>query len=596
MKLHAHPAMFLSAGALGLAGADQANDPPIERLEPEVQGEVAGDAGRLAPDSTAQRIQESILDGALDRHLAAHSEGLKVGARRAYALRVFDPIWTRDGARGLMDELERADHVGLSVDPALREAVHEAIADLRTGDRPRAAEADILITSAFLAYADARTNGATEPDNVGDLLHGRTNPERIGLWLAEAGADRLDYDALDPDHAAYRELERLRELYADYAETGAWQRIDPPATLIEAGDRHELVPRLRERLAAEGYAIPEPPTRPAADQTGQAASNGEGETVQGDEAPGDENRNSAGERLFSEALSEVLAEFQADRGLKEDGIVGPRTLEALNTPPEDLVARIDANLERWRWAPERFPDRHVRVNIPAYRVYAFENGEAVVDMKAIVGQASRETPIVWDSIEYLVANPRWYVPESILERDKLEHIRENPADYIQSHDYYVLDRDTGSRVPAAEIDWEDADVEEQYRLVQESGEDNALGELKFIFPNQHSVYLHGTPAEHLFGENLRSFSSGCMRIERPLEMSDWIASNDAGLTPERVRDAVEGEELQRLDLAEPVPVYTTYFTVETDDDGSAVFHPDIYGWDRETIERLEAEPVRLAES
>lgn len=584
MKLHAHPTLFLSAAAVALMAFQDKSDPPMERLEPEVQGEVQGEAGLLAPGSTAQAIQQDILDGALDAHLAEHSEGLKVGARRAYALRVFDPIWTEDGVAAFLDALERAEEAGLSVDPAMTQAVRDAQNDVRSGDQERASEADILVTAAFLAYADARVNGTTEPEEISELMRDKTSPERVALWLAEAGENAFDYDALDPDHEAYRQLEALRARYAGLAEDGGWERLDAPATLIEAGDRHELVPLLRERLAAEGYDVPDP-----------AAVSVEAET-DGEAGPEETDEDAADKRLFSEAMSRALTNFQADRGLKEDGIVGPRTLEALNTAPEDLIARIDANLERWRWAPERFPDRHVRVNIPAYRAYAYEDGEAVLDMKAIVGQADRETPIVWDSIEYLVANPRWYVPESILERDKLEDIRESPEEYIQSHDYFVLDRDTGARVPATQIDWEEADVEEEFRLVQESGEDNALGELKFIFPNPHNVYLHGTPADHLFAENLRSFSSGCMRLERPLELSDWIASGDPAISPEQVRTAVEGSELQRLNLAEPVPVYTTYFTVEVDEGGQPVFHPDIYGWDEDTIEQLSTEPVHLAES
>lgn len=572
--------LFCLPGAL-LLTAFATGEPPIERLEPEVQGEEQGEPGLMTSGSTARAIRESVTAGALEDRLYGLSDGMRTAARRAYAIRVFDPIWTRQGAQTLLDAFDAAEDVGLHVAPSLREAVETQI-DYIGADAPeRAAEADLVLTAAFLAYADARINGATEPDSVADPMTGRTNPERIPLWLAEAGEGRLDHSLLDPQHAAFDRLLDIRNRYLGYAEAGGWQTLEAPGTLVEAGEREPVIADLRTRLEAEDYDVPEPPMREVEVET-------EGET-------GEETRQESDPTLFTEDLSEALKQFQTDRGLKEDGIVGPRTLAALNTPPEDIVARIDANLERWRWAPERFPGHHIRVNIPAYRVRAWEDGEIAVEMKAIVGLASRETPMVTESIEYLVANPRWYVPESILVRDKLEDIRANP-DYIESHDYFVLDRDTGARVPPGEIDWTDPEVEEEYRLVQESGEENALGELKFIFPNRHSIYLHGTPAQHLFAENIRSFSSGCIRIVRPLEMSDWIASNDPDLTPQQVREVVAGKELQRLPLAEPVAVYTVYFSVEATEDGEAIFHPDIYGWDEATSAALENNPIAFADT
>ena len=568
--------LFALSGAALLLAAEARSEPPIERLEPRVQGEEQGEPGLIAPGSTAHVIQEAILAGALQDRLSGVSDGTRVAARRAYALRVFDPIWTREGARSLLSAFDDAEAVGLSIAPGLRQAVSDQVQHIGAQEARRAGEADLVLTAAFLAYADARINGATEPENVADPLADKTSPERLGLWLARAGEGRLDHSELDPGHAEFARLTELRAHYADHAGEGGWTRLEPPGTLVEAGEREPVITDLRTRLAEEGYEVPAPPMR----------------TVEAD--AGEETREEPDDTLFTEALSEVLKQFQADRGLKQDGILGPRTLDALNATPQDLIARIDANLERWRWAPARDRRGCSRGYGVRESARAYENGEIAVEMKAIVGLASRKTPIVFESIEYLVANPRWYVPESILERDKLDDIRANP-DYIESHDYFVLDRDSGARVPAGDIDWSAADVEEEYRLVQESGEENALGELKFIFPNRYSIYLHGTPAQHLFTENLRSFSSGCVRIEKPLEMSDWIASHDPELTPQEVREAVAGEELQRLELGEPVAIYTVYFTAEAGPDGDARLHPDIYGWDAETIAALEARPVALSE-
>lgn len=567
---------LLCLPAVLLLSAYSPDDPPIERLEPDVQGEEQGEPGRMPESSTARAIHEAVTADILETRLPHVSEGVRTAARQAYALRVFDPIWTRDGAEALLAAFDEAETVGLTIAPSLRDSVREQSRFIGADSPERASEADIILTSAFLAYADARTNGATDPDKVADPLTNKISPERLALWLAEAGEGRLDHGKLDPDHDEFDRLVEIRARYQDYAEAGGWVALEPPGTLVETGEREPVIADLRTRLDAEGYDVPDPPMREVEVEDSE------------------ETRQEPDDTLLTEDLAAVLTEFQADRGLKEDGIVGPRTLGALNTPPEDLVARIDANLERWRWAPGQFPDRHIRVNIPAYRVRAWEDGEIAVEMKAIVGLVGRKTPMLTESIEYLVANPRWYVPESILRRDKLEDIRAN-SDYIATHDYYVLDRATGERVSPGSIDWNAAGVEEHYRLVQKSGDENALGELKFIFPNPQSIYLHGTPAQHLFAHNLRSFSSGCIRIMRPLEMADWIASNDPELTPHQVRESVGGTDLQRLYLGEPLAIYTLYFSVERSEDGETVFHPDIYGWDDATIAALENNPIAFAD-
>jgi murein L,D-transpeptidase YcbB/YkuD len=299
---------------------------------------------------------------------------------------------------------------------------------------------------------------------------------------------------------------------------------------------------------------------------------------------------------YTEPLQNALEAFQTDHGLTVDGILGPRTIAALNTPVEDKIARIEANLERWRWAPATLPERHVRVNSAAFEAVGFEDGRPVITMDAILGQSRRPTPMMADEIRFMVANPKWYVPESILKRDKLETIRENP-DYIPSNDYFVLDRETGDRVPHSQIDWEDEAVEDSYRLVQGAGEENALGQIKFMFPNEHAIYLHGTPADHLFEKRERAFSSGCVRLERPLDMARWIVSGNGGdLGYQGVIEAVDSEETTRLHLASPLPVYLLYFTVEDGGAGQGVFHEDIYGRDGRLITALNANPISMTTS
>ncbi|WP_375284808.1 L,D-transpeptidase family protein [Marinicauda pacifica] len=568
-------AFLLSSAAILAISTPSLAQTPMSRVDPEVQGETTGPDGAIAQSSVAGAIQEAMVNDTLRAMIGPDAEGLMTAAEKAYAIRVFDSIWDREGVRDLVRALEEAPRSGVYIAPGLLERVRDIGALDRLSDTERA-RADLTLTAAFLLYADARVNGVTDPGDIADApVIEDTASENLSLWLAEAGEGLFDYSELDPDHDEFSSLRELRGHYRARAETDSWEAIDAPGELIEVGDEDAIVEDLRTRLAAEDYDVPDAPVREVETQSGAT-------------------REEAHTALFTEELSEVLKAFQRDRGLKVDGIVGPSTLAELNATPGDLVDRIDANLERWRWAPERFAPTHVRVNIPAYKARAYEDGEVAVEMKAIVGRSSRQTPMLTDSLEYLVANPRWYVPESILERDKLDDIR-GSGDYIESHDYFVLDRDTGERADPDTVSWDTQDVAEEYRLVQEPGEENALGELKFMFPNNQAIYLHGTPAQHLFDDAHRSFSSGCIRLAEPLRMSDWLASQDERLDAQNVRDVVAGQELERLELENPVPIHTVYFTATVDETGDARFHPDIYGWDAATLQAMRDNPVSFAD-
>ena len=196
-------------------------------------------------------------------------------------------------------------------------------------------------------------------------------------------------------------------------------------------------------------------------------------------------------------------------------------------------------------------------------------------MKSIVGLPSRKTPAFSDEIEYTVANPRWYAPKSIVARDKLPKLQRDPS-YAARHGYSIYDRSTGAKVSASTVDWTDPSSASEYQFVQAAGSGNALGQLKIMFPNRHSVYLHGTPDTHLFDRDERAFSSGCVRLEDPVRMAEWIAG-EAGLEgDETVREAVNSGRNERLNFTTTTPVHITYFTVTADDEGMPYFWRDIY--------------------
>ncbi|WP_421787225.1 L,D-transpeptidase family protein [Hyphobacterium sp.] len=609
---------FLGLTALAPANSAAAQDEILQTSVAEVIGEQTGPAGLLPVRSVSAEIQ-AIVEPDVTAGATVHAGNpLDLALRRAYAVRVFDPVWTTGGAErfsGTIDAL--ADH-GLDVDPDFRAAVESAIRDLSDDDRAVRAQADVTLSRAFLLVADRQTNGIVDPEEIERSTVHAPDPEPLGHHLAFAGRGEFDYSDWTEDHGEYADLIAARELYAGYVEAGGFTQLAPAVEVIEEGDVHPVVAQLRQRLAEEDFDIA--PEFEILMQSGNSSNppaagamwSGAGQSVSIqpiqyfpltrqdenviilDAAPDADTPDidiTPPTHRYTPQVAEAVRDFQRANGLEGDGILGPNTFAALNVTAEAKLARIDANLERWRWAPETFGDTHIRVNLPGFDVHGYENGERTISMAAIVGMASRETPVFSESVEYIIANPRWYVPESILRRDKLDDIQADPG-YLAARNYYVLDRQTGERVDGANLDWTDPSTPDRYRLVQESGADNALGRVKIMFPNEHSVYLHDTPDDHLFERDYRAYSSGCIRLERPLEMARWVVR--AGGSSDRLSDlddAFVTGEWTRIDIAEPIPVHIVYFTVSTDEDGRVVFHDDIYDRDDAVIARLDASAV-----
>ncbi|MFW5660255.1 MAG: L,D-transpeptidase family protein [Oceanicaulis sp.] len=575
-------------------GPDPEADANVD-FDPETMGEQRGPAGEVGDGTVAAAIRDRIEAGAFDDMLSGVTEDVRLAAEQTYAMRVYDPVWDRAGVDDFIDALDRAPRYGLRIDPSLIDAVREARSALDgRPDEARRAEADLTLSAAFMSYADARVNGAVDPDSLDGVKFEKPSPEPLRRYLGRAGAGEFDHARLDPDSDEFRELREILDVYRRHEEDGGFTTIEREA-VVELGEGSPIIPVLRERLAEEGYDVDEANRPTGVFEADRSETPSEARMTPID-PPGSEEDEQDESTEYTEELQAVLEEFQRDNGLKVDGVLGPNTIQALNQPISDKIARIEANMERWRWAPADMPDRHVRVNPPAFQAYGYENGSPAITMEAIVGQGRRPTPMMADEIEYFVANPRWYVPENIFEEDKLDEIREDP-DYLRENDFFLLDRDTGEEVPISSVDFSDDSVVENYRLVQGAGPDNALGQIKFMFPNEHAIYLHDTPAGELFDRDNRAFSSGCVRLERPLDMARWIVEENGGdLTFEEVRTAVEGDDRRELDLETPLPVYLFYFSVDEGEEGQPVFHEDIYDRDAPLIAALEREAVTIGDS
>lgn len=499
---------------------------------------AAEPADSPAVESSARKTH---FAAALAREIEGEFSAEVIGAvLTAYAGGDFKPLWTERGIDSLAAARKTLFRHGLVADDVMDRDLRGLIADRLNAATPDLRlRTDLRMTAAWLRMAGAvhrGENGALDSDGLSLMVPA----------AAKGEADDL-LDEFEPAHPQYRGLKAALRHYRELKSAGGWLAI-PGGAILRAGDHDARLPALRHRLRAEGFT---PTTNPP---TGAAT---------GDPA-----------LLFDAGLEQALMEFQTRHGLEPDGVLGPNTLAALNESPASKIDRIADTMMRWRRQEDMGP-RYIWANIPSYTAEGWAGGAREISMRTIVGKASRQTPIFSDEIEYTVANPKWYVPVSIASRDKRPKLARDPS-YAARKNFRIFDRASGRQVSAWDVDWTDPSSARKYRLVQGPGEDNALGELKIIFPNQYSVYLHGTPGKALFDRAQRAFSSGCVRLEDPVAMASWLARYDSDVARTEIEDALASGENTRLDYGDEAAVHITYMTVTVAEDGTPYFWRDIY--------------------
>jgi murein L,D-transpeptidase YcbB/YkuD len=354
--------------------------------------------------------------------------------------------------------------------------------------------------------------------------------------------------ALPPDHPVYRRLRRALARYRALQAQGGWPELAEGPTL-RPGERDPRVVTLRRRLQLVG------------DLPLAAASR---------------------ETLFDEGLAYAVRRFQVRHGLQVDGLVGRETRAAMNVPVEERVEQIVLTMERWRWLPQQLGRRHIIVNIPAYELILYEEGEARMSMPVIIGTRERPTPVTTGLLHTVVFNPYWTVPRKIAVRDLLPKQQRNP-DYLAAHHIRVFaDWNSGRELEPREIDWQALNQDNfPYMLRQDPGPQNALGRVKFLFSNRFSVYLHDTPDEALFAQSVRAYSSGCIRVEEPRRLAAYLLQGEQGWRWDEgmVEAVIRTRQTHEVTLTAPLPVYLLYLTVWAGEDEAVHFRRDIYGED-----------------
>lgn len=289
------------------------------------------------------------------------------------------------------------------------------------------------------------------------------------------------------------------------------------------------------------------------------------------------------QKTFDVMLERAVKEYQEANGLAADGIAGHSTVRHLDMSDDERIARIKLNLHRWRQLPVDLGRDHVLVNIPEYRLRYIHDREQSLSMRVVVGSKSNPTPELNDEIEYLVINPYWYVPRSILRRELLPTIQKNTA-YLSANRYELLAGDQA--IQPEDVNFSDVDFSRfPYRVRQKPGSHNALGKIKFLLPNPSNIYLHDSPAKSLFARSDRAFSHGCIRLEHPDLLAQALLEEDAEWTESRISSTITRGERQQVNLDESVPVYLSYFTVRVLDNGDVAFFDDIYGRDSAGLEK-----------
>ncbi len=554
-----------------VTGSLQEDPLPMEPLEGIAYLERNDEAPELAPELRS-RVEAA---GAGAPLLAG---GVPIQATQTlpsvYDGRGFEPIWVLGAAltshgRTLLDELRQAEDDGL--DPAHYHlaTLDSLVSRLEADDGAEAvqdrADVELLLTDAFLLYGSHLLHGRLDPLTVEPHWTATRNGVDMAQVLEEALAGdgvSAALEGLRPGGDRYPVLQQALAHYRAVARAGGWESV-PVGEVLDPGMRDPRVVALRARLAASAHL-------------------------------GDRVGEGADPELYDEALADVVRAFQRHHGLEPDGRVGRATLAALNVPAAERHQQLLVNLERWRWLPRDMGDRYILVNIPGFTASVVDHGEETFRLRTIVGRHYRQTPVFSGRMTYLALAPYWNVPPGIAANDQLPQIRENP-DHVTQQGMVLFENATNRAVDPHSVDWSGvtgAEFNRRFRLRQNPGPANALGDVKFMFPNRHNVYLHDTPGRELFDRTARDFSSGCVRVERALELAAHLLQDDPSWTRERIQRVVQGGREQAVTLPRPYMVHLQYWTAWVEADGEVHFRDDLYRRDGRVREALERPPPR----
>jgi murein L,D-transpeptidase YcbB/YkuD len=365
-----------------------------------------------------------------------------------------------------------------------------------------------------------------------------------------SGADiNAEFDALTPRTRLYTNLKKKIEDYKKLAMGGEWPTI-PELPKIARGQSNPSIPLIRKRLSLSGDLK---------------------DCVVNDSL------------VYDQCLVDAVKRFQERNGQESDGVIGKETARLLRESIAQILTRMQLNLDRIKMMKRNDSGRHIMVNVPAFQLYFFEDGTVRQTMRTITGSKRHPTPIFSDTVEMIVLNPYWNVPTSIIQKEMIPKLLRNKN--AMSREGIEVRNGWGSdakKISPASIDWSQYRYSRSvpFRFAQVPGTRNALGKVKFLFPNKFSVYMHDTPTKHLFNRNTRAFSHGCIRLQKPRELLKTFSSFNANVDYEQSQKTLKGRKQTYLNLNEKVPVDVAYLTAWVDPSGTLQMRDDIYGYDK----------------
>jgi len=525
-------------------------------------GAIGGSWGYSQPEPNAA-LQALVEGNAVDAVAAdantppADRTRLVDQIRRVYKDQHYQLIWINgdrpnERYRQFTKALDAADAHGLP------RALYAPPIDASPGDMKIAAEQapqlDAKVTATFLRYFSHLLGGRLDPRALHQLW--KLKPERPDLAAALSTAlNDNDLAAamarLQPQQPEYRELENALARYRAIAAKGGWPAV-PLKARLKPNQQSTAMPALRQRLAIEG-----------------------------DLDPAHEKDTSL---VYDATLVDAVKRFQERHRIKPDGIIDQATVAAVNVPVEQRIRTIALNLERWRWLPDPMPARYLIVNVPDFRLEAIENGKMVMDMRVVVGQPDNKTPIFADEMTHVIFSPYWNVPPGIAKDETIPRVMNDPG-FLSRNNMEVVNQ-SGHVVDADSVDWSNTNG---LRIRQRPGSDNALGGVKFVFPNNFDVYLHDTNATKLFDRIERGLSHGCVRVEEPLKLAQYVLRDQPEWTAESIDAAMKAGQEKHVKLSTAIPVYIVYKTAWVHD-GGVRFLKDLYEHDADQSAKLFGRP------
>ncbi|MFA9372347.1 MAG: murein L,D-transpeptidase [Labilibaculum antarcticum] len=475
---------------------------------------------------------------------------------KIYENRMFSLAWgNKSSIKQLIKSIEESEYEGLNPNDYHIKKLINLYNSYSKLNFEQKANLDLLATDAFLLYTSHLLYGKVNPTIADPQWHVERSEENPVLLFESAIQGNnipLSVKEVLPKHKIYLGLKKALLIYKNFKKGGGWLEV-PNGETLKKGDENDRIALVKKRLLVTK----------------------------------DLRENEFGDiRLFDDKLFDAVILFQKRHNIQVDGSIGKKTISEMNISVDDRIDQIKVNLERWRWLPQEFSNYYVKVNIADFALDVYKDGFIQRQHKVIVGKNNRKTPVFSSKISYLVLNPSWTVPPGIMSVDIIPAVKKD-INYLKKKNLIVYDSQD-SIIDPSSVDW-DSSAAKSYTYRQPAGPVNALGAVKFIFPNNFSVYLHDTPSRGLFKKIERSFSSGCIRVQDPLLLAEFLVNDSINWNLDKIQKQVKSKKTLTIPLKEQPDIHILYWTAWTNEEGIIQFRNDFYDRDTAVSNALKAE-------